>query len=305
MNSANHGAISPWMELWLTGAVVADPTFLATAATFGAAIMVWLVAWLRRRGDAGNADKAYGPVAGWADEGGRVDPRPYREFDLVAAFWITGIYILLSLSLLAAKALAVDAEPRTLGLGDLWTSIGFQGFMAVLVILVMTARMRTVDWLGLRWPGWRMVLALAPLSVVVMWLIFSFMQGVGYMRWMESMGVEMVQDSVRALQVREDGRVVALMIFAAVVVAPVCEEIVFRGFLYGVAKRFCGTLPAALGSALVFTAAHASLLTLLPLALFGLVLAWLYERTGSIWAPVAAHACFNTATVVVQLLIHR
>jgi membrane protease YdiL (CAAX protease family) len=40
---------------------------------------------------------------------------------------------------------------------------------------------------------------------------------------------------------------------------------------------------------------------LLPLFLFGLLLVWIYERTGSLWAPIAVHFCFNSATVTVQM----
>ena len=39
-------------------------------------------------------------------------------------------------------------------------------------------------------------------------------------------------------------------------------------------------------------------MALLPLFLLGLILVWIYERTGSIWAPIALHACFNTVTVI-------
>jgi len=37
------------------------------------------------------------------------------------------------------------------------------------------------------------------------------------------------------------------------------------------------------------------------LFLFGLVLVMLYEKTGSLWLPVASHFLFNAATVAVQL----
>jgi membrane protease YdiL (CAAX protease family) len=58
---------------------------------------------------------------------------------------------------------------------------------------------------------------------------------------------------------------------------------------------------AGVCSALIFAAAHGSLAALLPLFVFGCVLAFLYEKTGSLWAPIAVHALFNGATVLVQL----
>jgi hypothetical protein len=63
-------------------------------------------------------------------------------------------------------------------------------------------------------------------------------------------------------------------------------------------------MPVALVcSSLVFAAAHGNLTALLPLFLFGGVLVYLYEKSGSLWLPVAAHFCFNGATVLVQLAL--
>jgi membrane protease YdiL (CAAX protease family) len=122
------------------------------------------------------------------------------------------------------------------------------------------------------------------------------------MSWIESLGVETVQDTVKLLQESDDPLILGLMAFAAVVAAPLCEEIVFRGYLYSAAKSFAGPWVAALCSSLVFAAAHGSLAALLPLLVFGVVLVFLYEKTGSIWAPIAAHGCFNGATVITQFI---
>ena len=136
-----------------------------------------------------------------------------------------------------------------------------------------------------------------------MWAVFGGLQLSGYMEWMQSLGVETVQDTVKLLQQSEDPLILGLMALAAVVAAPLCEEIVFRGYFYPVMKRFAGVRPAALCSALVFASAHGNLAALLPLWIFGVVLVLVYEKTGSLWAPVAVHCCFNSATVVAQIAI--
>ena len=94
-----------------------------------------------------------------------------------------------------------------------------------------------------------------------------------------------------------------VMAFAAIVVAPLCEEIVFRGYLYPVMKKFSGPWVAGVCSALIFAAAHGSLVALLPLFVFGCVLVLIYEKTGSLWAPIAVHFCFNGATVIIQMAV--
>ena len=283
-----------------TESLAADPTFIATALAFGLAVVVALAAalaraiWIR--------PPASGFTTSGGHRGGRVGTAAYRRIDLIGVAWIGGIYVWLSLAQVAASA-GADADERTIRMLDLWVSILFQGFMAGTVIFVMWPRLGPVAWLGLRPARWRSVLLFAPLSVGIMWMLFAILQIAGYVTWIESLGVETMQESVRILQSERNLPLLGLMGFAAIVVAPVCEEIVFRGYLYGVAKRYCGPFVGALGTALAFAAAHASLVALLPLALFGLLLAWLYERTGSIWAPIAAHACFNAATVTIQLII--
>ena len=88
------------------------------------------------------------------------------------------------------------------------------------------------------------------------------------------------------------------LIILAVVIAPISEEFVFRGFLYGVLKRFAGALPALFFSALLFSLIHMHIPSLLPLFLLGCVLTFAYELSGSLLVPMAMHAFFNTLTLV-------
>jgi membrane protease YdiL (CAAX protease family) len=136
-----------------------------------------------------------------------------------------------------------------------------------------------------------------------MWTVFAALFELGYMELLQRLGVEHVQDTVALFQDSYDMTVVILMAFTASIVAPVCEEIVFRGYLYPVMKKFSGPWIAALCNAMIFSAAHGSMSALLPLFIFGIALVALYEYTGSIWAPIAAHFLFNSATVFIQLMV--
>jgi membrane protease YdiL (CAAX protease family) len=203
---------------------------------------------------------------------------------------------------LNAAAGQPDDLLQRLTAGALLVSIVVQCGIAGMVVAMVAPRVRPVAFFGLAWRGWPWAFVIGPAAVVAMWLVFGGMAWAGYFHWMERLlGEEPVQDVVRLLKEAKDPAVVLLMVVAAVVVAPVCEEIIFRGYLYPSAKRFAGRWAAALCSGLVFGAAHGSLAALLPLCLFGVVLAELYERTGSLWAPVAAHFFFNGATVALQL----
>lgn len=89
----------------------------------------------------------------------------------------------------------------------------------------------------------------------------------------------------------------ALAWFAAGVVAPLVEEIFFRGFVFAALNRYFGTWRAVLGSAAIFAVAHFTPTAVAPLFVLGLFLAALYAQTGSIWPSVLMHGMVNTLAV--------
>jgi membrane protease YdiL (CAAX protease family) len=95
------------------------------------------------------------------------------------------------------------------------------------------------------------------------------------------------------------GTVVA---FAAVMVgAPVAEELIFRGMLFRLARDRWGAAGAAVLTALFFGIAHWSPWSLFGVVGLGLLLAALYHWTGSLLAPIAAHASHNAVSMGVML----
>jgi uncharacterized protein len=94
----------------------------------------------------------------------------------------------------------------------------------------------------------------------------------------------------------------SLAVFLICVVAPIAEESFFRGFLYGGLRQRLSQVPAAAISGLVFGGVHAPTgpTAIVPLAILGFALALLYERTGSIWPGVLAHALNNALALAVS-----
>lgn len=224
--------------------------------------------------------------------------RHFRKLDLL---WLGFIFLVFAGLAIGSAKMAEQPENK-IDAANLITSIGFHLFLAGGTIGIMAWRVRITTWLGLKWKQWPWALLIAPVTVVSMWILMAGLQFGGYMKWIESLGGEGVQDAVKLLQDSKDPVVLGLMAFAAVFVAPVCEEIVFRGYFYAAAKKFAGPWPAAICSALVFGAAHGNLAALLPLSILALVLVVLYEKTGSLWAPISVHFCFNGATVLIQAI---
>ncbi len=87
------------------------------------------------------------------------------------------------------------------------------------------------------------------------------------------------------------------------VLAPLVEEMVFRGLLYGWLAGRWGTTVAWLVSSILFAAAHvepAHALLVLPL---GLWFGWLRQRTDSLWPSLVAHIANNSLAVVAAAYI--
>lgn len=92
-------------------------------------------------------------------------------------------------------------------------------------------------------------------------------------------------------------------VLAIVLLAPIAEELFFRGVVFNAFLRERGPRLAYLGSAALFAVIHLSIVALIPIFLLGLALAWVYDRTGSILAPIVMHAVVNGASVLIALLV--
>jgi membrane protease YdiL (CAAX protease family) len=90
-----------------------------------------------------------------------------------------------------------------------------------------------------------------------------------------------------------------LFIVLAVLVAPVIEETIFRGFVFQGLARSWGPLAGAVTSALIFALWHQQLSVLIPIFGLGALLAAAFYWTRSIYTNIAFHATFNTLGILV------
>ncbi|MDD5094546.1 MAG: CPBP family glutamic-type intramembrane protease [Dehalococcoidia bacterium] len=84
----------------------------------------------------------------------------------------------------------------------------------------------------------------------------------------------------------------------AVLLAPLAEEIFFRGFLFAGLRQRYGWLKAALFSSAIFAAMHLEPYALPPLFLLGFLFAYLYHRGRSIWIPISMHFIVNSIAMI-------
>jgi hypothetical protein len=86
-------------------------------------------------------------------------------------------------------------------------------------------------------------------------------------------------------------------IFLASMIGPVFEEIFFRGFCYPIFKNRWGVGWAMILSSAFFALIHHSQFAFWPIFVLGLALAFLYEKRGSLLAPIALHILHNTVFI--------
>ena len=106
-----------------------------------------------------------------------------------------------------------------------------------------------------------------------------------------------------AQQSNRDG--LAQIAFAGAVLAPVCEEFLFRGFFYVVFKRYLGPVASALITCTLFAAFHASLTAFSSLFVLALFFTIAFESTGSLVVPMTMHALFNATQLGVLYFVSR
>jgi len=81
-------------------------------------------------------------------------------------------------------------------------------------------------------------------------------------------------------------------------VVPLVEEIAFRGLLYGWLRDRFQPLPAIAINAVLFAVMHGIPALIPALIVVGALLAFVYEKSGSIWAAILVHGAFNSAMTV-------
>lgn len=96
-----------------------------------------------------------------------------------------------------------------------------------------------------------------------------------------------------------------LILLAAGVGAPLAEELLFRGLIFGALRQSpLGFVGATLITAVAWASLHAnySLYGVGAITFIGLYLAWLRERTGGLLAPMVCHGCYNFLIILLMVL---
>ena len=207
----------------------------------------------------------------------------------VALALVGGLVVDVPASLIFGVTISSSHTPPGLTIAD--TIVQDVGFVLAAVYCAHIGGRVVRSWqFGLRRPtvGWSwgaiMVVGLL-LSFVILSAIWSAVVHPGEDKLLESLGSN------------EGTTLLVLSAALTCVVAPICEEFLFRGYIFTTLRNWLGTLPAALITGLVFGGVHygsAPTLDLVPLAGLGFGLCLLYRYSGSLYPCMIAHSLNNS-----------
>lgn len=145
---------------------------------------------------------------------------------------------------------------------------------------------------GVLWRGGLALLAAYPVLLLVQVMVYSV-----------AGGDLTPQDVVQFLQNAETPRDRIAVLVMAVAVAPVAEELIFRGYLYPVGKRHFGPFISMVATSLLFAVLHGHAASIPGLFALAMCLGLAYEKSGSLLVPMIMHAIFNAVSVLMILFL--
>jgi membrane protease YdiL (CAAX protease family) len=165
------------------------------------------------------------------------------------------------------------------------------------VVWALAIKKYRVNWgmVGLQSPRTRRNVLLAG-GTLLAGLLFSGIYAVV----VAGLGIEALEPDPLPEALLGGGPLVRLL--TAVAIAgwvPFVEEVFFRGFLFqGLASRY-GVLWGATASSAIFAVSHLMIGAMAPIFVTGLLFAWVYARSRSLWLPMAAHSAQNLLALIV------
>ena len=232
-------------------------------------------------------------------QGGDTPPCVIQPLDLI----IVGLYILVfTVFLKGTESKMENPEDLKMSAGLVLLSSIAMLSIASIVPLILFWRTNLVEFFGLRWLRWKSIFWIMPAFAFAMMIVGAILVACGWQTWIQdSLGAK-PQEAVTLVRETSDVGLLVAMAVTAIIFAPITEELIFRGYLYPVVKRFTDRWFASIFSGVLFGVIHFNVMALPMLALMGIILAVIYEKSGSLWVPIGCHAAFNATSVGLMLI---
>ena len=236
-----------------------------------------------------------------------LEPVDYDMFDLVLMFFPAILFLMNPIveAIMASSGEAKPVEPPKNDILTIFVNIGYFAFVGIMTcgIIEWIRNRRVVDLFGLRELSLPKIVVISILGGVASLLICAWGVGGISNAYLEGVFGELdVQEPVKMFQESKSIVHLSLSIVMACIAAPIVEEFLFRGYMYGTVKRLTNPVFAAVIIGGLFAVVHGNLPALLPLWVFSILLCLAYEFTRCLWVPVGMHVFFNAANIVLMLM---
>ena len=229
------------------------------------------------------------------EDGGRVEDGWVGGVDSVVAIVLASWFILLGYD-----ALTQEGE-RAVEFGHVLSGAAICGsIVLVLLGLLVYRNLSPVAVFGLGGEKFFPALGRALLALAAAYPVLMLVQAMVYGA---SGGELKPQDVVQFLQDAESPRDRLAVMAMAIVIAPVAEEVIFRGYLYPVGKRYVGPFASLVATSLLFAALHGHVSSVPALFTLAACLGLAYEKSGTLIVPMVMHAVFNAVSVAAIMFL--
>lgn len=167
--------------------------------------------------------------------------------------------------------------------------------LVIILLLIAKAKKRTFSEHTGFYPvrTWK-ILLLFPLGIATQFLSVLAINMVRWPDW----AIEEFNQTYEFIGADNGTVSLILEILSVAVFAPLAEELIFRGCIYTRLRRGMPVTAAVILSAFAFGLAHGVLIAVCYAAVLGLMLAYVYEKFDSVFAPIALHMGFNLANYI-------
>lgn len=228
-------------------------------------------------------------------QGGRVEDTWVTNLDGIVGAVLVGWFVLLGYDSLTASG------EQALEFGHVVSGATIYASLVIFLIgLLVYRNISPTEVFGLGGEKFLPVLGRSLLALGAAYPVLMLVQAMVYG---VSGGDLNPQEVVQFLQNAESPRDRWAVMVMAIIVAPVAEEVIFRGYLYPIGKRYAGPFFAMVLTSLLFAALHGHAASLPALFTLAMCLGLAYEKTGTLLVPMIMHAVFNAVSVAAIMFL--
>lgn len=225
-----------------------------------------------------------------------------RDLGLGLGLLLLGYAVVVVIITIVAVNVGDPEEDSAAALAAAVATLGFSVWLGAIVLILATRKDLTLEQVGFR--PLRGSAMLWPIATWAGGLLIVLVYGMIVLAVQEATGNDLSRltegNPLPDTEAMTD-TVWMVLGLSVVVAAPLGEELFFRGLIFRAVQARWGLIAGMVISGLMFALVHFEISVVLPFWGIGMLFAFAYHRTGSLWTPVIAHAIFNGVSFIATI----